>query len=100
MSDLQGMFFWGFLLVFGVVMYLVVPRSRDEGGFFRGQDEFGRPANEWALLVSIFISWIFAKSVTSAAYLGAAYGVVGGLAYAAFWVSLLLAGLLFGGLRT
>ena len=59
MSDLQGMFFWGFLLVFGVVMYLVVPRSRDEGGLFRGQDEFGRPANEWALVLCIFFSWVF-----------------------------------------
>ncbi|MBL0075912.1 MAG: sodium:solute symporter [Rhodocyclaceae bacterium] len=100
MSDLQGMFFWGFLLVFGVVMYLVVPRSRDEGGFFRGQDEFGRPANEWALMLSIFISWIFAKSVTNAANLGAAYGVVGGLAYAAYWLSIPLAGVVIYRLRT
>ncbi len=100
MSDMQGIFFWGFLLVFGVAMYLVVPRSRDEGGFFRGQDEFGRPANEWALMLSIFISWIFAKSVTNAANLGAAYGVVGGLAYAAYWLSIPLAGVVIYRLRT
>ena len=71
MSELQGLFFWGFLLVFGVAMYLVVPKSEDEAGFFRGHDSEGRPASEWALMMSIFISWIFAKSVTNAANLGA-----------------------------
>ncbi len=72
MSELQGLFFWGFLLVFGIVMYLVAPRSKDEAGFFRGHDADGRPASEWALTMSIFISWIFAKSVTNAANLGIA----------------------------
>ena len=36
MNQLQGLLFWGFLLVFGAVMYLVSPRSKDEAGFFRG----------------------------------------------------------------
>jgi len=99
-SDVQGLFFWGFLLVFGIVMYLVVPRSKSEAGFFRGHDEKGRPASEWALTMSIFISWIFAKSVTNAANLGATYGVVGGLAYAAYWLSIPVAGLVIYRLRT
>jgi hypothetical protein len=34
MSELQGLFFWGFLLAFGVVMYLIVASSKDEAGFF------------------------------------------------------------------
>jgi hypothetical protein len=34
MREFQGLFFWGFLIVFGVVMYLVVPSSKDEAGFF------------------------------------------------------------------
>jgi Na+/proline symporter len=100
MAGLQGFFFWGFLLAFGVVMYVVAPRSKDEAGFFRGHDEQGRPASEWALMMSIFISWIFAKSVTNAANLGAAYGVVGGLAYAAYWLSIPVAGLAIHRLRT
>lgn len=100
MNEWQGLFFWGFLLVFGVVMYLVVPRSKDEAGFFRGHDDKGRPASEWALMMSIFISWIFAKSVTNAANLGATYGVVGGLAYAAYWLSIPVAGLVIYRLRT
>ena len=100
MNELQGLFFWGFLLAFGAVMYLVVPSSKDEAGFFRGHDSKGRPASEWALMMSIFISWIFAKSVTNAANLGAAYGVVGGLAYAAYWLSIPVAGLVIYRLRT
>jgi len=99
-TELQGLFFWGFLLAFGVAMYLVVPRSRDEAGFFGGHDSTGRPASEWALMLSIFISWIFAKSVTNAANLGAAYGVVGGLAYAAYWLSIPVAGVVIYRLRT
>ncbi len=100
MTRLQGLFFWGFLLVFGLVMYIVAPRSKDEAGFFRGHDASGRPASEWALMMSIFISWIFAKSVTNAANLGATYGVVGGLAYAAYWLSIPVAGLVIYRLRT
>ncbi len=100
MSALQALFFWGFLLAFGAIMYLVVPKSSDEDGFFRGHDAQGRPASAWALMMSIFISWIFAKSVTNAANLGAAYGVVGGLAYAAYWLSIPVAGLVIYRLRT
>lgn len=100
MSELQGLFFWGFLLVFGIVMYLVAPKSEDEAGFFRGHDTQGRPASEWALMMSIFISWIFAKSVTNAANLGASYGIVGGFAYAAYWLSIPVAGVVIYRLRT
>jgi Na+/proline symporter len=100
MTGLQGPFFWGFLIAFGIVMYVVVPRSKDEAGFFRGHDAKGRPASEWALMMSIFISWIFAKSVTNAANLGATYGVVGGLAYAAYWLSIPVAGIVIYRIRT
>lgn len=100
MEDLQGLFFWGFLVVFGVTMYLVSPKTTDEGGFFKGHDAQGRPASEWALMMSIFISWIFAKSVTNAANLGASYGIVGGLAYATYWLSIPVAGLVIYRLRT
>ncbi|MEO6747933.1 MAG: hypothetical protein ABIN08_25950 [Caldimonas sp.] len=100
MSDLKGLFFWGFLVVFGAAMYGVVPRAKAEGEFFNGHDGRGRPASEWALMMSIFISWIFAKSVTNAANLGAAYGVVGGLAYATYWLSIPLAGVVIYRMRT
>jgi len=87
-----GLYFWGFLLLYGGVMYAISPQAATLSSFFQGTDEQGRAASEWALVSSIFISWIFAKSVTNAANLGAAYGVVGGLAYAAYWLSIPFAG--------
>lgn len=99
-SGTAGIFFWGFLLLFGVVMYALAPAAREAAGFFRAERENGSPASPWALTMSIFIAWIFAKSVTNAANLGAAYGVVGGLAYAAYWLSIPLAGLVIYRLRT
>jgi hypothetical protein len=95
-----AIYFWSFLLLYGTVMYMVSPRSRTVSSFFAGTDDAGRPATEWALMCSIFISWIFAKSVTNAANLGAAHGVVGGLAYAAYWLSIPVAGVVIYWLRT
>jgi solute:Na+ symporter, SSS family len=95
-----AIYFWGFLLLYGTVMYMVSPRSRTVSSFFAGTDDAGRPATEWALMCSIFISWIFAKSVTNAANLGAAHGIVGGLAYAAYWLSIPVAGFVIYWLRT
>ena len=88
-----AIYFWAFLLLYGGVMYAISPNARSDASFFSGSDEAGRPASEWALMCSIFISWIFAKSVTNAANLGAAHGVVGGLAYATYWLSIPVAGL-------
>ena len=100
LDPLTGFFFWGFLVLYGATMYVMSPQARSASGFFRGTDEAGRPASEWALMCSIFISWIFAKSVTNAANLGATYGVVGGLAYAAYWLSIPVAGVVIYRLRT
>ncbi|MBA1149236.1 sodium:solute symporter [Ectothiorhodospiraceae bacterium WFHF3C12] len=91
--------FWGFLLLYGGVMYVVSPRAASLQTFFQGTDAAGRPVTEWWLTASIFISWIFAKSVTNAANLGASYGAVGSLAYAAYWLSIPVAGLVIYGIR-
>ena len=95
-----GVYFWGFLVVYGIVMYALSPSAVTPTSFFRGTDEQGRAASQWMLTASIFISWIFAKSVTNAANLGAAYGIVGGLAYATYWLSIPLAGWVIFRLRT
>jgi Na+/proline symporter len=95
-----AVYFWGFLVLYGGVMYAISPQARTVSSFFGGTDHAGRQATEWALTCSIFISWIFAKSVTNAANLGAAHGVVGGLAYAAYWLSIPVAGLTIYWLRT
>jgi SSS family solute:Na+ symporter len=95
-----ALYFWGFLLIYGGAMYVVSPRAISLDAFFRGTDARGRPVREWWLTASIFISWIFAKSVTNAANLGNSFGIVGGLAYAAYWLSIPLAGLVIYWIRT
>jgi len=95
----MAMYFWGFLLLYGTVMYVISPHARTVSSFFAGTDNAGRPATGWALTCSIFISWIFAKSVTNAANLGASFGVVGGLAYATYWLSIPIAGIVIYWLR-
>lgn len=87
-----GLVFWAFLALYGSVLYAIAPAARTPDGFFRGRGRAGREASRWLLASSVFIAWIFAKSVTNAANLGAEYGVVGGLAYAAYWLSIPVAG--------
>lgn len=96
----HSLLFWGFLLVYGGLMYWLSPRSHSAVSFYRGVDARGNPVGQWPLTASIFISWIFAKSVTNAANLGEAYGVVGGLAYATYWLSIPLAGYVIYLIRT
>lgn len=98
-QDSFGITFWGFLALYGVVLYAVAPSARTVSGFFRGRDHEGRETSRWMLTTSIFIAWIFAKSVTNAANLGASYGIVGGLAYAAYWLSIPLAGVAIYAIR-
>ncbi|MEH6490960.1 sodium:solute symporter [Halopseudomonas sp.] len=99
LSSMTGLFFWGFLLAYGAIMYALSPRSVTLGGFFNGEDSSGKPASPMLLTISIFISWIFAKSVTNAANLGAEFGLVGGLAYATYWLSIPLCGYVIYRLR-
>lgn len=98
-TSLTGLFFWGFLIAYGAFMYWLSPRTVTIGGFFNGEDSQGRQASPLLLTTSIFISWIFAKSVTNAANLGAEFGLVGGLAYATYWLSIPLCGLVIYRLR-
>lgn len=100
MNFTEASLFWGFLLVYGVVMYWLSPKSKNANSFYKGADDHGNPVGQWSLTASIFISWIFAKSVTNAANLGAAYGVVGGLAYASYWLSIPVAGYVIYLIRT
>lgn len=92
MDGTTGILFWGFLIVYGVAMYIISPKTVSVGGFFRGEDKSGRDANPWMITASIFIAWIFAKSVTNAANMGASFGIVGGIGYAVYWLCIPLTG--------
>ena len=99
MENFSGFLFWGFLIVYGVLLFFFSPHVVSLGGFFRGEDRKGRAASPFILTASIFISWIFAKSVANAANLGAKFGILGGLAYATYWLCIPLAGFVIYRLR-
>jgi hypothetical protein len=88
---------WLVLVGYAVVVFLVAPRAEGHRAFLwaRSGETSRASAPSTALLTaSVLVSWIFAKSITNAANLGEKYGLVGGLAYAAWYVSIPAAGLL------
>jgi SSS family solute:Na+ symporter len=99
MSTLLTHWPWLLLAGYGLVLILLAPSSRDAAGFYAGRDERGREPSLAYLFGSVFIAWIFAKSVTNAANLGAAFGMTGVVAYAAYWLSIPVAGLVIVRIR-
>lgn len=89
---IESIYFWAFLIIYGVLMVSLSPAATTPNAFFNAFSSSGDRVSQWSLTMSIFISWIFAKSVTNAANLASTYGVVGGLAYAMYWLSIPLAG--------
>lgn len=92
MTNWTGILFWGFLIVYGIAMFIISPKTVTVGGFFRGENRQGKDANPWMIMASVFIAWIFAKSVTNAANMGADFGIVGGIGYAVYWLCIPLTG--------
>ena len=39
-----GPLFWGFLIVYGVIMFAISPKTVTIGGFFKGTDKNGKAA--------------------------------------------------------
>ena len=95
----ETLYFWIFLGVYGVLMISLSPASTTPGAFFRATSGNNIGVSNWSLTMSVFISWIFAKSVTNAANLAGTYGIVGGFAYATYWLSIPVAGVVIYYLR-
>lgn len=77
------------MVLFAAVTIPFAPWTSDPVKYFRGglvSDTKKDSSNCFLLASSAFVSWIFAKSILNTSTLGASFGVVGGLAYAA-WVS-------------
>jgi len=78
---------------------LLAPRARNAGSFFRGANEVGSPPGLVTLVLSQVTTWIFARSLMNAAILGYYYGIVGTLAYAAYYLSFVTGALIIDGIR-
>jgi SSS family solute:Na+ symporter len=91
---------WILMGAYGLLMWYAAPLVRRTDQFFQGKSREGREVGLGLLVASIVISWIFAKSITNAANLGATYGLVGAAAYAGWYLSIPVAGIVIYRIRT
>lgn len=90
---------WIILLLVSIGLVGISPIARSASGFFSGVSKSNTQPGFFLLTSSLVISWIFAKSITNAANLGMEFGIVGGLAYAVYYFSFLVAGIVIYQLR-
>ncbi|WP_047246840.1 sodium:solute symporter family transporter [Maribacter thermophilus] len=89
---------WGLIITSSLVLFLLSPFAKDTNQFFKAVQRKKSP-NAFMLMGSLVISWIFAKSITNAANLGLDFGIVGGVAYAGYYLSFAIAGIIIYRMR-
>ncbi len=97
---MQNIAVWQWVLVIGssALLFFLSPIAKTTDNFFKATTK-GKAPN-WVLLTgSLVISWVFAKSIANASDLGNKYGAVGGLAYAGYYLSFIVAGVVIYYLR-
>ena len=90
---------WILIIITGLVFIVLAPLAKHKDQFFNAISQKGKQATTLMLTSSLVISWIFAKSITNAANLGASFGLVGGLAYATYYLSFIVAGVIIYNMR-
>ena len=77
-------------VVYMALVWLAAPRNIRGAQFFNGHSQTGAAPGFLLLAASAAISWIFAKSIVNAASLTAAFGLWGGIGYAAYYLSFIV----------
>lgn len=90
---------WSLIIASSLLMLFISPLAKTTNEFFKAQHRKKAP-NAFMLMGSLVISWIFAKSITNAANLGLDFGIVGGVAYAGYYLSFAVAGYVIFKMRT
>lgn len=75
------------------------PRAVTTESFFAGADKDGKAPNLLTLTFSLVTTWIFARSLLTAAILGYYYGIAGALAYTAYYLSFVTGMIIISRLR-
>ena len=94
--------FYTFLIILAaiaMISFALSPRVQTTDGFFKGFSDNGDAPQLWTLILSQVTTWIFARSLMTAAILGYYYGIAGALAYTAYYLSFLTGGLIVDHLR-
>ena len=89
---------WALIILSSLILFLISPLAKNTGQFYKAVQKKKSPS-AFMLMGSLIISWIFAKSITNAANLGLDYGIVGGVAYAGYYVSFAVAGVVIYKMR-
>lgn len=90
---------WVLIVLASLVLFFISPLAKTPSAFFKATVQNRQPS-QWVLISSLVISWIFAKSITNAANLGLSFGIVGGVAYAMYYLSFWVAGIVIYRMRT
>ena len=98
-NEASQILFGGILAIIAIGSYLVAPHTRSSSAFLHGYNDDGSAPGLWALTLSQVTTWIFARSLLTAALLAFSYGVVGALAYTAYYLSFFTGGVLIDRLR-
>lgn len=77
------------LAISALICFFLTPRVQTTNGFFHGFSDHGTAPSLWTLTLSQVTTWIFARSLMTAAILGFYYGIAGAVAYAAYYLSFL-----------
>ena len=98
---MDDIYLWQWILVISssLILFFISPLAKTTNAFFKATHRKKAP-NGFMLAGSLIISWIMAKSITNAANLGLDFGIVGGFAYAAYYVSFAVAGVIIYNIRT
>ncbi|WP_405292121.1 sodium:solute symporter [Algibacter sp. Ld11] len=89
---------WLLIITSSLILFFISPFAKTTDQFFKATKRLKKPGTI-VLTGSLIISWIFAKSITNAANLGLQFGLVGGVAYAGYYLSFAVAGILLYQLR-
>ena len=90
---------WATIIGLGLGLFLVSPLAKNSSDFYKASSSPQKEPGAILLTGSLVIAWIFAKSITNAANLGLSYGMVGGVAYACYYLSFFVAGVVIYQLR-
>jgi SSS family solute:Na+ symporter len=91
---------WFVLVAYCGIVWLFSPKAVTATQFFRGGADTGSAPAFIVLVFSAAITWVFAKSIANAANLGQAFGVMGGIGYATYYFSFLVAAIAIYFIRT
>jgi len=87
------------MIIIAVISFVISARPGGVNSFFKGWSQDDKVPHLITLTLSQVTTWIFARSLMTAAILGYYFGIVGGIAYAAYYLSFFTGAAIIDGVR-